>query len=250
MVTDEEVPMALVDATTAILNDAEVAAMLADETRGDERFRPLLDRVLELDAERDAPALALAVRALVGPVKLGPHTYRGYRHEYESRGRPRLSYGLHSSHPAARSRLGKVVYAGPAFLGVLAFFEGRLAELAAQAERRRAKRAALDGLANPFRVGDLLYTSWGYDETHYDFAQVVKVGPRSVTVRRVAARVVRDNGAYQSQELAPVRDGFFPETDERGRPKVARLVVWGGAVHVSGWSRVGERETFTETWGH
>ena len=34
-----------------------------------------------------------------------------------------------------------------------------------------------------FKVGDIIYTRWGYDETNYDFAQIVEVSKTRKTVK-------------------------------------------------------------------
>jgi hypothetical protein len=70
-------------------------------------------------------------------------------------------------------------------------FEGRIqeheAELAAKRKARcEAKRAALESFGNPYKVGEILYNSWGYDQTNIDFYEVVEVKGRSVMLRPVA----------------------------------------------------------------
>lgn len=56
----------------------------------------------------------------------------------------------------------------------------------AKADREAAKKAARENFVNPYKVGDLFYTSWGYDQTNIDFYECVKVGPKSVELRKVA----------------------------------------------------------------
>jgi uncharacterized protein (TIGR02996 family) len=111
-----------------------------------------------------------------------------------------------------------------------------------------ADRLARAEFVNPYHVGDLLYHSWGYDETHIDFAQIVKVGPRSVTVRRIAARTVRTVG-WCHTVVAPDRDHFLSEH----KPKTLTVQVkgWQGKVshYLPGWSPCGDREEFHDTSG-
>jgi hypothetical protein len=59
----------------------------------------------------------------------------------------------------------------------------------AKADRAAKKKAARQSFVNPYSVGDLLYTSWGYDQTNVDFYQVVEVKPRSVKLCKVAEDV-------------------------------------------------------------
>jgi uncharacterized protein (TIGR02996 family) len=111
-----------------------------------------------------------------------------------------------------------------------------------------ADRLARAEFVNPYHVGDLLYHSWGYDETHIDFAQIVKVGPRSATVRRIAARTLRAVG-WCHTVVAPDRDHFLSEH----KPKTVTVQVkeYQGKVshYLPGWSPCGEREEFHDTSG-
>lgn len=56
----------------------------------------------------------------------------------------------------------------------------------AEAAKARALRKGIqaDGVnCTPFKVGDVLAYSWGYEQTNYDFYQIVKRTARSVTIR-------------------------------------------------------------------
>lgn len=43
-----------------------------------------------------------------------------------------------------------------------------------------------------FNVGDIIYTSWGYDQTQYDFAQIVEVSKtrKTVVAQRMRTKIV------------------------------------------------------------
>lgn len=62
------------------------------------------------------------------------------------------------------------------------FFQSVTASQAFKATRRAEKSAWV----NPLKVGDLLYTSWGYDQTNTDFYAVTKVSGRRVAIREIA----------------------------------------------------------------
>lgn len=59
--------------------------------------------------------------------------------------------------------------------------------------RRKAQRQA-DKAAwvNPLRIGDVLYTSWGYDQTNTEFFIVTRLSGRRVWVRQIAADYEED----------------------------------------------------------
>lgn len=42
------------------------------------------------------------------------------------------------------------------------------------------------------KVGDIFYTSWGYDQTNVDFFEVVALKAKAVVVREVASKTVRE----------------------------------------------------------
>jgi hypothetical protein len=53
--------------------------------------------------------------------------------------------------------------------------------------RRTEQRATKAAWINPLKVGDLLYTSWGYDQTNVEFYAVTHVSGRRVKVRQIAS---------------------------------------------------------------
>jgi len=42
-----------------------------------------------------------------------------------------------------------------------------------------------------YEVGDILYSSWGYDQTNVDFYQIVATTGKSVKIREIGQKVVR-----------------------------------------------------------
>jgi hypothetical protein len=62
-----------------------------------------------------------------------------------------------------------------------------LASARLSSERKAKVRAEKSAWVNPLRVGDVLYTSWGYDQTNVDFYAVTRVSGRRVYVRPIAA---------------------------------------------------------------
>jgi hypothetical protein len=57
----------------------------------------------------------------------------------------------------------------------------------ASAAHRASRSAAKSAWVNPLKVGEILYTSWGYDQTNVEFFAVTKVSGRRVWVREIAA---------------------------------------------------------------
>jgi len=65
------------------------------------------------------------------------------------------------------------------------------------------------------RVGDILYSSWGYEQTNIDFYQVVEKKGQTFKIRPIAER--RDNMYSHGMacDVKPVRDKFIGEAIAR-----------------------------------
>ena len=62
-------------------------------------------------------------------------------------------------------------------------------------KRKEDEREEKKQFRTNFFFGDILYTSWGYDQTNVDFYEVVEVnGPKKITVREVAKKTVSGDG--------------------------------------------------------
>ena len=59
-------------------------------------------------------------------------------------------------------------------------------------------RTANNRTANnhPLKVGDILYSSWGYDQTNIDFYEVLKVTKSMAIIHRIDSRIVRRDIPY------------------------------------------------------
>jgi hypothetical protein len=234
-----------------LLADPELATILAADENGPARFLVAADWARERDAERDCPALVLALRAFAEPVKIGPKAWRAW---HSAGGR----YAVEGKLTGRRMRSR---FSGIAFVDGVAGVVGAIADAldaeAAKAAKRKARSADAErlkgGWVNPFKVGDLVSNSWGYEQTNWDFAQVVAVGPRSVTLRRVLSEMVEAAGPM-SGYVRPRKDRF--PAGDAGKPRVVRFTfsVYGGTLHArlparhGSWSAVGDRERFLETW--
>lgn len=95
-------------------------------------------------------------------------------------------------------------------------------QAAKRAARSAAKRAALESAGNPYKLGDVLSNSWGYDQTNVDFYEVVEVGARSVVIRPIASELVPDEapGGAMSGMVRPKPGNYC------GKPVRKTLQVW------------------------
>lgn len=87
-------------------------------------------------------------------------------------------------------------------------------------------------------VGAILYTSWGYEQTNYDFYQLVERRGKSTLVLR-KLQVTKEFEGWARDKVMPVKDQFDGEEKltrrigKHGYAKVtdyAHLYVWDGAA--------------------
>ena len=75
----------------------------------------------------------------------------------------------------------------------------------------KAKRKVERQAPHTLKVGDILYTSWGYDQTNIDYYQVTRVpGPMSVEIRKIAANSGPEEG-FMSASCTAAKDKFIGE---------------------------------------
>jgi hypothetical protein len=84
-------------------------------------------------------------------------------------------------------------------------FEGRRASLNYTKELREKRKAYV----NSYKVGDIVNTCWGYDQTNREFYEVVGVNKKHVTMRQIA---VKGYGTgFMSENVAPLPGSFIGE---------------------------------------
>jgi len=66
-------------------------------------------------------------------------------------------------------------------------------ELAAKADNLEAKKIT----NNTFKQGDILYSSWGYDQINIDFYKVIKISKTMVTVISIGKVYLEKENEYE-----------------------------------------------------
>lgn len=80
-----------------------------------------------------------------------------------------------------------------------------------QEEKAKYKKEKVS-FQHDLQVGDILHSSWGYDQTNCDFYQVVAlVGKKSVEIIEIGKRYIEDGG-YMSGNSTPIKDNFYGES--------------------------------------
>lgn len=112
-----------------------------------------------------------------------------------SSGKPAVSYSYRS--PEARDK------------AAAQFLQNALASYKAKLEREAEKRAKL-AKPHDLKVGDVLSGSWGYDQTNYEWWQVVALkGARMVEIRKLCSEAVETG--FMSGRCVPLPGQFLNE---------------------------------------
>lgn len=120
-----------------------------------------------------------------------------------------------------------------------------------------AKRKEAKNVPHTMKVGDILVSSWGYDQTNIDFYQVTALrGKQSVVLMEIASKVV--SNAISVDYVMPVKDSFLTEgwriRDRKGKELVKRVmedryVKISDYAYAYRWDGRQMQETATG-WGH
>ena len=120
---------------------------------------------------------------------------------------------------------------------------------AVESAKRRMKykeeRKAVTSVPKQYEVGDIVYTSWGYEQTNLDFYQVVEVsGKATVYVRPISSKTVRTT-SWCSEDRSPVKDAFIGEKVIKCRSTYYGIKI--GSEHASKASTEG---SYYCSWGY
>ena len=118
-------------------------------------------------------------------------------------------------------------------------------------ERKEARKAP-----HSLKVGDILYSSWGYDQTNINFYQVLKlVSDRTVQIREIHSRIV-EGGNGPSQYVEAVKDSFIEPFNGSKRGEVlTKRVSATNDIKLSSYEYAGlwdgkPRYETAMGWGH
>ncbi len=81
--------------------------------------------------------------------------------------------------------------------------------LAVAAQLAATTKAAKADFSNPYKVGDILVASWGYDQTNIDFYQVTGITAKGVKFRELCQNEVPGEGISPlAGYTTPIKDSF------------------------------------------
>ena len=104
------------------------------------------------------------------------------------------------------------------------------AELAIKKENDRKKRRAPHSL----NIGDILSSSWGWEQTNVDFYQVISLpSPFFVEIRKIASELENENRLQG--KASPIKDKFTSEAF-RKRPDADNVIRMSSYSYARPWS--------------
>lgn len=84
----------------------------------------------------------------------------------------------------------------------------RLIEHEKTVKNRKEKRL---NFSHSLKIGDILYSSWGYDQTNVDFYQVIDVLNKTIKIREIESAMPQGEDGFMTGNIIPVKDKFTKE---------------------------------------
>lgn len=89
-----------------------------------------------------------------------------------------------------------------------AYVAERIATVAAREADKKAAKLAKKNAVHPYKVGDILTGSWGYDQTNVDTYQITKVKGKAIWMKEIAQEITEHTGPMACY-VKPVKDAFI-----------------------------------------
>lgn len=81
-------------------------------------------------------------------------------------------------------------------------------------KNKQLAKEAMELASQAFKIGDIYYDSWGWEQTNIDFYQILEVKAKSVVVKRISERYCESEGlSSMAARVAPVPNNFIGEQE-------------------------------------
>ncbi len=100
-------------------------------------------------------------------------------------------------------------------------------------KKEKARQERLD-YRHGLKVGDILYTSWGYDQTNVDFYEVVEVMDKAVRIREIEGKVVSESAGSERVVAEPGKYKGLPMLKRVGRGDCVGIASYASACKWDG----------------
>ncbi|CAB4122112.1 hypothetical protein UFOVP19_58 [uncultured Caudovirales phage] len=91
------------------------------------------------------------------------------------------------------------------------WFERVETNIKSENERKAKKKEAQKVMNHNYKVGMILYNSWGYDQTNIDFYQIVEIKEKSIKIRAISSAYVSGSEGFMCANVVPLIDRFKSE---------------------------------------
>ena len=127
---------------------------------------------------------------------------------------------------------------------VKSVIESEVKEMEAKKELSAKKKAAVC----PYKVGDILTGSWGYDQTNVDAFQVTALKGKSVVLKSIGCEIV-DAVSGMSCHVMPVKNNFVENAEEIvKRPQTRNGENWYVKLHYSCYLSLWNGSKMYKSW--
>lgn len=78
--------------------------------------------------------------------------------------------------------------------------------LQSREDEKQKRKQELSDVGNPYKIGDLLYDTWGYEQTNVEFYEVVEVKGMTITIQELGHISVEGTEYQDSVNVKPDRN--------------------------------------------
>lgn len=122
-----------------------------------------------------------------------------------------------------------------------------------EAERKAKKAELMKSMNHPFKIGQVLYDSWGWEQTNIDFYEIVEIKNKSIVIREIASKYAPSENQKGISSMAayvePVPGAYV------GEPQLKKInVMLSGESHSyyikseHGWISQYENNPIYSSW--
>lgn len=89
------------------------------------------------------------------------------------------------------------------------YIEERLLFIEELETKKVIKAAQKKAAKHPYKIGDILTGSWGYDQTNVDAFQVVNVKGKTIEIQEIGLATVKDSEGMDCRHVVPIPNDFM-----------------------------------------
>lgn len=91
--------------------------------------------------------------------------------------------------------------------------ENWLTDISEYAAEKAARRQAKKNAVCPFKKGDILTGSWGYDQTNVEFFEIVEAKGRKVAIRELGHQSIKGSEGFMCESVVPDHGRYIGEPE-------------------------------------